>query len=518
MGLNINLFVHGVPMGQKIWGPKGDDQRYISSFYGPKWDTPEVMKVDVMTFGGQTYTYYSFVKGLNVCDSQGRSGSYFALTLRLNAFYSDVQNLYNILRAAYEKMCVGLCVQDNGNTTKYFLSDFQNIDSKLKDIETHIINYIGEFSINEDIISLSGFSSVNQGASVNINLHECTKGVALDCGKKYGRFMVSPYFLSTSAAKTVASYKAEIETTKQKAQQELQLQQKSYQEEINSVVQEYKERLASITRQSQEDIKQCRDQARQQVEQAKIENDRKMSNLKQRYASVDDNTENYKRTISDKEKEISLLEKRLQQADKELKSRNSDMQKLQDEVNKLRNDIASLKMTGTSVSSTPLQNKLQVKPGGIVLIVFFFVVVLIALIIYLVLGTSKSKKSETWIQHEEKTKLTLQNNSLERKLIGYSQLIKTTDADSDDSLNSGKYSIIINESSKPVNEIHAGKLYTLILKGDDAEELTGKWESSDSIIVNGKIKAKPQMIDKTCTIKYIVKGRVIATKEIKIIR
>lgn len=28
MGLNINLFVHGVPMGQKIWGPKSDDQRY----------------------------------------------------------------------------------------------------------------------------------------------------------------------------------------------------------------------------------------------------------------------------------------------------------------------------------------------------------------------------------------------------------------------------------------------------------------------------------------------------------
>ena len=90
MGLNISLFVHGVPMGQKMWGPKGDDLRYLSTFYGPKWESPEVMKVEVMTFGGVTNCYYSFVKGQNVCDSQGRAGSYFALTLRINAFYVDV--------------------------------------------------------------------------------------------------------------------------------------------------------------------------------------------------------------------------------------------------------------------------------------------------------------------------------------------------------------------------------------------------------------------------------------------
>ena len=51
-------------MGQKIWGPKNDDQIYISSFYGPKWDVPEVMKIDVMAFNG--VTIHSFL--LNSCE------------------------------------------------------------------------------------------------------------------------------------------------------------------------------------------------------------------------------------------------------------------------------------------------------------------------------------------------------------------------------------------------------------------------------------------------------------------
>lgn len=326
MGLAINLFVHGVPMGQKTWGPKGEDKDYISKFYGPKWSAPEFMKVDIMNYGGQTYCYYTFFKGQNVCASDGRTGSYFALTLRMNAFYCDVQNLYGILKAAYEKMCVGLCVRENNNVTKYLVSDFQNVDSKLKDVESHILKYIGEFSINEDIVNLSGFPANTQNSMSGINLHECTKPVALNYGKKYGTLMVSPYFLSATAAKTVAAYKTEIETTKQKADKELQMQQKASQEKIDN-----------LTKQAKDELELCKEKARREAEDARIENERKLYDLKHSYESVDQKISEFKqkiselkRTIADKESDISSLKK-------QLKSRESELNKLKNKGVKSQN-------------------------------------------------------------------------------------------------------------------------------------------------------------------------------------
>ncbi len=266
MGLNINLFVHGVPMGQKVWGPKGDDYLYWASFYGPRWETPEVMKVDVKTFRGTSYCYYSLVKGLNVCDSAGRAGSYFALTLRINAFYIDVQNLYSILKATYDKMCVGLCVQESGNATKYLIADFQSIDAQLKAIENHIVNYISNFSINEDLVSLQGFPANSGSASREVNLHDCGRPLALEYGRKYGTFMVSPYFQSFAIIKKIAECESEVETTKQQAQQQLQAQQKACQAQLDALRQGHQARLEEVKQQAQQQL-----QAQQKASQAQLD-------------------------------------------------------------------------------------------------------------------------------------------------------------------------------------------------------------------------------------------------------
>lgn len=236
MGLNINLFVHGVPMGQKIWGSKGEDGMYISSFYGPKWDSlPELMKVDVMTFGEKKYCYYSFIKGQNVYDVQGRGGSYLALTLKIDALYSDVRNIYNILKATYEKMCIGLCVSKYNEGIKFVIDDFQKIDAQLKGIEKHILNYISNFSVEGDLKNLIGFANSEKGKMENINLHECTESVAIEKLKQNGCLLTSPYFMSANSVKIVAQCKSEVEMVKQKAQQELMLQQRQFQEKLDAL-------------------------------------------------------------------------------------------------------------------------------------------------------------------------------------------------------------------------------------------------------------------------------------------
>ncbi len=478
MGLNISLFVHGVPMGQKMWGPKGDDLRYLSTFYGPKWESPEVMKVEVMTFGGVTNCYYSFVKGQNVCDSQGRAGSYFALTLRINAFYVDVQNMYNILKAAYEKMCVGLCVQDTGAMIKYLVADFQSIDSKLKDIENHIVNYIGEFSINEDLVSLLGFSAISQGASLNVNLHECMKNVALDCLKKAGKIMVSPYFLSASSAKTVEKYKAEIDMVRQKARQEIQLQQRTSQEKIASMTQESQAKMLTVKQQAEE----------------------KLDALNQRNKEL--------------ENEVTDWKRQYEQKNKELLSSDVKIQKLQEFAEKLQRDVSSLKGNSINVFPTRYTPKKFVVDRNfiIVCIVGFFVILLVGFLVYLLMGNWGNKNGKIEDLQEKVERLEKENQQLqtENGQLKISQISNTEDG-------LKALTISIRKNGKEVDEVECGKTYVISIVGEDTDTLKGKFEGSAfNIDASRHLMPNRKYAGKTCIIRYVHNGHMLAQKSIKI--
>lgn len=292
MGLNINLFVHGVPKGQKIWGPRGEDWQYLSSFYGPAWNAPEVMKVDVMTFGGSTYVYYSFVKGVGVCDYEGRSGSFFAITLKMNTYYADVQNLYAILRAAYEKICVGMCVQESANGIRYLVQDFETVDAQLRQMEKLILGYIGEFSTSNDLVGLSGFPSNSSAQPQMVNLHECTRQYGLDIIRKSGRLHTSAYYLPLEPGKKIAQNEAEKKAAIQKARD-----------------------LAESERmQAMKDVNLVKAEARKQVDEAENE-------------------------IASLKNEIEELKKEIEKLEDKIDSKNKEYNKLRDKYNTVKHAL-----------------------------------------------------------------------------------------------------------------------------------------------------------------------------------
>lgn len=498
MGLNINLFVHGVPMGQKIWGPKGDDERYLSSFYGPKWDAPEVMKIDVMTFGGITQCYYSFVKGQNVCDSQGRAGSYFALTIRINAYYADVQNMYNILKAVYDKMCVGLCIQENNGSAKYMLADFQSIDGKLKEIEKHVLNYISEFSISEDIISLSGISSNSQASVQAVNLFECNKKVAFDIMRQTGKLSVSPCYLSSSAAKTVAQYKAEVQTTIQKAQQEISLNQKSAQEKIES-----------ITRKSQEDLREVQEQSRRRLEQTKQDNERQIASIRQEYVEVDAKMDSLKRTIKEREHEVYDWQSRCRQKDKEISGSKADMQKLQHKVDKLQNDLENIRMG----NYTPLMPEPKRINWIVVGVVCFFIVLLVGALSFFGVKYMNSNKDAMKQLNEKITELTVENDSLKNS-------IATIEDDAlhvlPDGFDRRKIKIAIQEFDEKKQAISRQDICHISLQGEGASDLHGEWISEGLIIRDSTIMVKDDYKGSSCTLLYVLGKDTITSRVINI--
>ena len=250
MGLNIDLVVHGVPMGQKMWGAKHEEELFFSSFYGAQWQETEVLRVETQTFGNVTNCYYSFVKGK--CDSNGRSGSYFALTLRMNCFYADVQNLYNILKAAYAKMCVGMCLQESNGVLKYTVSDFSSKENEFLNLQKQLRGYIENFSVESDLMSLAEFNKASTGNC--ISLKDCVKANALKLAK-LGSFKVSAYYLSASDQNTLNKYRAELDSTKKKASEELDAQRQSYQSQIAEQEKKFNSNIESIRKENADKLR-----------------------------------------------------------------------------------------------------------------------------------------------------------------------------------------------------------------------------------------------------------------------
>ena len=122
MDLKLNLFVHGVPQGQKIWGPKEEDQNFIGNFYSQKSNLDAQLKIDVMKMGKEVYCYYTYLRGGVMIDIDGRPGSYFAITIRINAFYIDLPNIYYTLDIAYKKFILGKILKSNEAATNFLVS------------------------------------------------------------------------------------------------------------------------------------------------------------------------------------------------------------------------------------------------------------------------------------------------------------------------------------------------------------------------------------------------------------
>ena len=490
MTLNINLFVHGVPMGQKIWGPKGDDQNYIASFYGPNWDAPEVMKIDIMTFGGITYCYYSFVKGQKVYDSQGRAGSYFALTLRINAFYSDIQNIYNVLKAAYEKMCVGLCVSETNDSAKYLLSDFQIIDSKLKEIENHILSYIREFSVSDDIINLSSVSINEQGASQNINLHECTRNIAIENLRRSGKLMVSPWFLSASAEEVVSQYKTKMLQTTEKARQEIQTQKQASQEKINA-----------ITKQYQDELRISKEQCQNQLTLEREENERKIATIKENYAGVDKKLDTLNRTIKDREKEVLDWQSQCRNKDKEIQSNNRQIEKLEHQISRLQEDFGEIQ-SGKGIP------KPQKKKWILASVISFFIILLIGLLTWFIIHRFNGQKEMIGKLQETIEQLRAIPN--DKSLCDTIKTEKTLSSDTT------HISIVVKELTSEKDYIKVGEMCHVFLNNQDYMIEGGQWESNEFEIHGNTIMAKREYVGKSGKLSYKIEGKEIASIEIGI--
>lgn len=332
MGLEVKFFVHGVSKGHKTWGAEDTDIKYANAFYSVNWPLKEMMMVEVRENNGSPYCYYSFIRGEKVLGADNRDGFYMAITLRMNACYTDLQNMYNILRAAYEKVSVGMYIQENGTYAQFTTDDFLSVEVQLAKLRDNIFDYISRFSRATDIVSLNGFQRGAGKAGLEVNASESNRGDVLATLKQTGKIFVSHLYPTTSEAKILATAQQNIAQCQAETQRSVQ----AIKDQAAQSIKQAEGRCAREKKELQDELNRERENSSAIKQEMRVECDRRIADIKDKYNKFDNKERELNealkkkdKVIQDKDAEIASQSKKIEKLKKEIGAVNHELEKLQ---------------------------------------------------------------------------------------------------------------------------------------------------------------------------------------------
>lgn len=284
--MNVDIYIHGVPNGQRIWGNGGDDQ-VINQFYGTGSEEQTKFLAEVRKSGGQNYCYYSILKYKNVSAENGRAGSYFGITIKMDMVCTKVKTVFQILEMVYNNAILGKFIKKEGERLLFLVSDFKEKENLCKAIIEKIMTMLGQSLEGNDFVSITP-SMLSGKGTVKYNLAEYSSESAFASLSQYGSVAVSTDYPSTQLSSYIKKKDAELTSFRQQASQELQEQE----------------------RRSNAAIQQTREQATREIEQ-----------MKAKYADID-------RKIIEREREIKQLQRNIEQLQSALQERDRMIDKL----------------------------------------------------------------------------------------------------------------------------------------------------------------------------------------------
>lgn len=231
--MNIEVFVHGVPNGQSFW-EKAEDQKYIGNFYDQNSSDTVRFLIQTRSIGNNIYCYYHYLVYNNVISNDGRKGSYFGLSVRLDEYCKDFWGVYKVLDTVFRN-CVLNCILDNkGGNYKYMVSSFPGEPEKMKAIQDKIIKLF-QISFNQACFCrLVGFGGGNNQLP-QANIHEVSENEVESAIRKYGKIALSPYYSTGKERKLEQDYTSKLQTVKQQYQNELREISRAKEQDLNRV-------------------------------------------------------------------------------------------------------------------------------------------------------------------------------------------------------------------------------------------------------------------------------------------
>lgn len=208
--MTVDFILHGVPNGQDFWGAS-DDNHYFSTFYVQK-NEKEYLSIEVRKVSGKTYCYYNYLKYNNVTAADGRAGAYLGITLRFDAYYKDVLNIYQVFEIIYNNL-LDTILDKNGEGVKYKISKFEAAERELNEIKKKVVSLIQLSATAKDFTALNDSFFNNEDKTIQAFLLDCTPENVLQALKRYGKVDISKYYPSTNEAKKMRSIEERYAST-----------------------------------------------------------------------------------------------------------------------------------------------------------------------------------------------------------------------------------------------------------------------------------------------------------------
>jgi len=243
--MDVELFVHGVPSGEGFWG-KDDDRKYFGTFYDHSTDTVKFL-IQTRALQGKTYCYYNYLVYKtpdspvpNVVANDGRDGSYFGISLRLDAYCKNMGNMFRLLDYIYNTYILGHLLKTDKAKLKYAISDFANASATLKNTEQNLLQMLQNAFSADDFMTLQGFAT-GGGSYPSCNLYDCINESVMATMKQYGKIAISPYYPSAKEAAMQKQCDNQILAVRQQCDEQIKAHASTYEKEK----QNFNEKLAA---------------------------------------------------------------------------------------------------------------------------------------------------------------------------------------------------------------------------------------------------------------------------------
>ncbi len=198
--MDAEVFLSGVPAGESFWGKDSSESSYFGTFYQSSVSENLRFLIQRRNKGVKTYYYYNYLRYNNIVANDGRGGSYFGLTLRLDIYCKDFMAIYRDLDRIFHLYILGDILEDHQSNYQYSIATFSgiNVNEKMDKIRHNVLASFKEFvSVQhsaEVFSNLSESNFVSSDGLRQINIYEATQDVVEAQIVQNGKVALSPLY------------------------------------------------------------------------------------------------------------------------------------------------------------------------------------------------------------------------------------------------------------------------------------------------------------------------------------
>lgn len=509
--MNAELYIHGPR--HAIYG-KRDEDAYFQGFDNSKIKDEIRFTVEVRRNENKLYTYYNYLRYSNVTDIAGRTGAYIGLTLRLDAYYANLNVVYTILNNIFSKSVVGTLVKQTNTGYQYNVDNFEHSKTEIlekieKPFGTILANILSPQEvylldanfINPNILSqgkyivkgiddtkdlrkrLAEIKSIGKIVFSSIQPIEQLQIVIDQCEREKQKFAESKQGEITNLEKTISITRSELANSQSQVSQ------------LNGEVESLTNELSNLKHeiQSFEEDKKNLDKLKDEKKELDKQNKQLHSNLEEiqkKVKSQEQNARSLYNKLDSLQSDKEYLKKQIKEQDKQIAS-------LKNKISALENNV-----NGDSASEEGCYKETSIWKKWIGYVIAFFCGAILFSVLGLYLGKSMSNKAD------EKSYVQTQSVEIDKKV---QKVTKFPNALTE-RLFPGKTQdeiLIISD-----NEFYVGETYTISCEAllDDCH-----WEVSHvSIIDSTQSELKVTTVNEgTAKIQLYMSDTIVAQRLMK---